>query len=48
MLERLAAFIVGEGNWLPMAMAIALGDAVSVVQGPPRPTRTRAIALNKP
>jgi hypothetical protein len=29
MIDRLAAFIVGEGNWLPVAMAIALAVAAT-------------------
>jgi putative flippase GtrA len=28
--ERIAAFIIGEGNWLPMAMAIAVAAAAAV------------------
>ena len=28
-MDRLAAFIVGEGNWLPVAMVIAAGAAVA-------------------
>ena len=30
MIDRLAAFIVGEGNWLPIAMAIALAAVIAV------------------
>jgi hypothetical protein len=29
MLDRLATFIVGEGNWLPVAMAIALATVIA-------------------
>ena len=29
MLDRLAAFIVGEGNWLPIAMTLALAAAAA-------------------
>lgn len=29
-MARLAAFIIGEGNWLPIAMAIALATAIAV------------------
>jgi hypothetical protein len=28
MIDRLATFIVGEGNWLPLAMAIALATVI--------------------
>jgi len=31
MLERMAAFIIGEGNWLPMAMGAGLAAAAALV-----------------
>lgn len=48
MSERFAAFIVGEGNWLPLAMGsafIAAGVLAFTVKDPAIPRRQRILAL---
>ena len=48
MIEGLAAFIVGEGNWLPLAMAaafLASGAMAFSIKQQPLPQRQRILAL---
>ena len=48
MTDRIAAFIVGEGNWLPLAMAsafAAIGVLLVVIRNRPIPIRRRVLAL---
>ena len=48
MVDRLAAFIVGEGNWLPLAMATAFLAAAALfftIQDTAVPQRQRILAL---
>jgi hypothetical protein len=48
MIDRLAAFIVGEGNWLPLAMGIAAIAAAALffaIRDTGLPRRQRTLAL---